>query len=93
MAGSLFNRMMAAEARRQQEERPAPIVPVRRVPEPKVKVSAPVEGDRKRGRPKSDHTKVQITLRLDPEILDHYRAKGPGWQARLNEDLRKLNGL
>ncbi len=46
-----------------------------------------------RGRPKAEVTKVSTTLRLDPDILAAYRASGPGWQGRINADLRKALGL
>ena len=45
-----------------------------------------------RGRPKIDHPKVAVSLRLDPDVLDHFRATGQGWQARINEALRKSIG-
>jgi uncharacterized protein (DUF4415 family) len=45
-------------------------------------------GKRKVGRPKGSGTKELVTLRLDREILDHFRAGGPGWQTRLNDALR-----
>lgn len=41
------------------------------------------------GRPKADRTKTMVSLRLDPEVLDHYRATGPGWQSRINAVLLK----
>jgi uncharacterized protein (DUF4415 family) len=47
----------------------------------------------RRGRPKSDSPKEAVSLRLDPDVLEHYRAKGPGWQSRINEDLRKAAKL
>ena len=43
----------------------------------------------KPGRPKSPAPKRQVTLRLDPDVLDRFRATGPGWQTRINEALRK----
>lgn len=46
-----------------------------------------------RGRPKSDSPKVQVTLRLDREVIERFRAEGPGWQTRINETLRKAAGL
>jgi uncharacterized protein (DUF4415 family) len=47
-----------------------------------------------RGRPPSrERTKRQVTLRLDPDVLDRFRAGGPGWQGRINEALRKAVGL
>jgi uncharacterized protein (DUF4415 family) len=30
-----------------------------------------------------------VTLRLDRDVLEHFRASGPGWQRRLNDVLRK----
>lgn len=47
----------------------------------------------KRGRPTVDHPKQQISVRLDPDIIRHYKATGKGWQARMNDDLRKVAGL
>ncbi|HEY5795480.1 MAG TPA: BrnA antitoxin family protein [Bosea sp. (in: a-proteobacteria)] len=44
---------------------------------------------RGRGRPKVARPKQQITLRLDADIIERFRATGPGWQARINEALRK----
>lgn len=46
-----------------------------------------------RGRPKAPVTKVSTTLRLDPEVIAHFKAEGPGWQSRINEALRKAAGL
>ena len=46
-----------------------------------------------RGRPISATPKVQTTLRLDPDVLDHFKADGPGWQGRINAALRKAVGL
>lgn len=43
---------------------------------------------RKPGRPKQGTTKAQITLRLDPDIIDYFRATGSGWQSRINQCLR-----
>jgi uncharacterized protein (DUF4415 family) len=34
-----------------------------------------------------------VNLRLDPDVLAHFRATGPGWQSRINEALRKAAGL
>jgi len=47
----------------------------------------------KRGRPKLENPKRQVTLRLDGEVLDRFRASGAGWQVRINEALRKAVGL
>jgi uncharacterized protein (DUF4415 family) len=47
----------------------------------------------RRGRPKSATPKKATNLRLDPDVLDHYRATGAGWQSRINQALRKAAGL
>jgi uncharacterized protein (DUF4415 family) len=43
---------------------------------------------RKMGRPKSAAPKAQVTLRLDPDVLESFRAGGAGWQSRINATLR-----
>jgi uncharacterized protein (DUF4415 family) len=44
----------------------------------------------KRGRPPiGSGPKVQQSLRLSPEVLEHFRATGPGWQARIDEVLKR----
>lgn len=43
---------------------------------------------RRRG-PQQAPTKKPVTLRLDPDVLDKFRATGPGWQGRMNEALRR----
>ena len=47
---------------------------------------------RSRG-PQRRPTKRLISLRLDPDVIEHFRARGPGWQARINATLRKAVGL
>lgn len=32
--------------------------------------------------------KRQVTLRLDPDVLEHFRRQGRGWQSRINAVLR-----
>lgn len=41
------------------------------------------------GRPRLERTKPKVTLRLDVEVLEHFRAGGPGWQTRINDALRR----
>lgn len=43
---------------------------------------------RKRGRPAGTSTKVQIALRVDRDVIEAFRASGPGWQTRMNDVLR-----
>lgn len=48
----------------------------------------------RRGRgPNKAPTKKLVSLRLSPDVLDHYRSKGPGWQTRIDEALRKAAKL
>jgi len=50
------------------------------------------EGDKliRRGRPPlGDRPKEAVKLRLTPEVLEHFRAGGTGWQTRINETLEK----
>lgn len=46
------------------------------------------------GRPKGSTTsnKSLVSLRLDNDVLEKFRAMGPGWQSRINEALRKAAG-
>lgn len=43
--------------------------------------------------PQKAPRKVAVSLRLSPDVVAHYRATGPGWQARMDEALRKAAGL
>jgi uncharacterized protein (DUF4415 family) len=45
------------------------------------------------GRPKSASTNRSVHLRLSPDVLDHFRSTGPGWQTRIDEALRKAARL
>ena len=39
--------------------------------------------------PQKAPTKQQISLRLDRDIVEHFRKRGAGWQRRINDTLRK----
>ncbi|PTE20705.1 hypothetical protein C5F48_16165 [Cereibacter changlensis JA139] len=45
------------------------------------------------GRPPSDNAKVAVSLRLDQDVIEKFRATGPGWQSRVNRALREAAGL
>jgi len=42
-----------------------------------------------RGRPKAETTKERITIRLSADVLDRFRAGGPGWQTRIDAALKE----
>jgi uncharacterized protein (DUF4415 family) len=42
----------------------------------------------KRG-PQKAPTKVATSIRLDPDVIEGFKATGGGWQSRINEALRK----
>jgi uncharacterized protein (DUF4415 family) len=42
-----------------------------------------------RGRPKSAHSKVAISLRVPPDVLARWKSSGAGWQTRMAESLRR----
>ena len=46
-----------------------------------------------RGRPNSAIPKEHVNMRLDPDVLEYFRAGGPGWQSRINAALRKAAKL
>jgi uncharacterized protein (DUF4415 family) len=46
----------------------------------------------RRGRPPLKRPKEAVTLRIDADVLDHFRGRGPGWQTRINAALRKAAG-
>ncbi|WP_323042967.1 BrnA antitoxin family protein [Gemmobacter sp.] len=46
-----------------------------------------------RGRPKAASTKISTTIRLSPEVIEYFKAGGPGWQGRIDDALRKVAGV
>ena len=44
----------------------------------------------RKGRgPNRAPTKKLVSLRLSPEVIEHFRSQGPGWQSRIDATLRK----
>ncbi|MCB1386047.1 MAG: BrnA antitoxin family protein [Nitratireductor sp.] len=37
--------------------------------------------------PQKAPRKVPVSIRLDADVVEHYKATGPGWQARINQAL------
>src|SRR5688572_19550695 len=60
---------------------------------PPIETGTLQEALNRRGRKPSDNPKQLISLRLDPEVIEFFRATGDGWQTRINAELRKIAGL
>ncbi len=47
---------------------------------------------RRRGErgPQKAPTKTLVSIRLSPEVLEHFRAGGEGWQTRIDDALRDV---
>jgi uncharacterized protein (DUF4415 family) len=58
----------------------------RRLPDAVMKS---IERRRPRG-PQKAPTKQLVSVRLDREVIEHFKAQGPGWQTRMNDALRTL---
>lgn len=42
----------------------------------------------KRGRPPLERPKKAVSIRLDQDVIDKFKATGAGWQSRINEALK-----
>ena len=42
----------------------------------------------RRGRPLGSGSKTQVTLRLDVEVVEKFKASGDGWKNRINDALK-----
>ena len=60
-----------------------PLQPVKEVFPELVEASKRVRGKQKAP------TKVKVPIRLDADVVEHYRATGGGWHVRINDALRK----
>ena len=43
-----------------------------------------------RGRPRAEKTKEHINIRLSPDVVQHFRSSGDGWQSRIDAALRQF---
>lgn len=39
--------------------------------------------------PQKQPTKISVTLRYSPEVVEYFKATGEGWQARMDEALKE----
>lgn len=44
---------------------------------------------KRRGRPPLNEPKKAVSIRLEPRIIDHFKAAGRGWQTRVNDVLAR----
>lgn len=42
-----------------------------------------------RGRPKSEHTKLLVSVRYSQEVVEYFKSTGEGWQSRMDGVLRQ----
>ena len=42
--------------------------------------------------PQKQPKKIPVSIRLSTEVVEHFRATGPGWQSRIDEALKKAMG-
>ncbi len=43
-----------------------------------------------RGRPRAEHPKERINIRLSHEVVDYFKTAGDGWQTRIDSALRQF---
>ncbi|KAF3999423.1 BrnA antitoxin family protein [Glaciimonas immobilis] len=43
-----------------------------------------------RGRPRAEHPKERINIRLSHEVVEHFKSEGQGWQTRIDSALRQF---
>ncbi|TIU67061.1 MAG: hypothetical protein E5W25_16405 [Mesorhizobium sp.] len=55
---------------------------------PKAEPQRPAKAQ-KGEKPLFKAVKVRITTRVDADVLDAFKATGPGWQSRMNDVLRE----
>ncbi len=55
----------------------------------RMKAAREARAERRGRGPQKAPTKISVTIRLDQDIVDAYKASGRGWQGRLNDDLRR----
>jgi uncharacterized protein (DUF4415 family) len=44
---------------------------------------------RSRGRPAIEKPRQQISIRLDPDVIEKFKATGPKWQSKINDVLKR----
>ena len=86
---ALFHQLRRAD---EKSEKRAPVKDTAKL-EKAVKILVLAETKKGKGRKADDKAKKLLTLRLDPDVIEHFKSTGKGWQTRLNEALRKAADL
>lgn len=71
----------------------APATPKTIYQAPRVESAKAAKRKNRAGRKPADVKKVAVSLRVDPEVIEWFKAAGPKWQSRMNDALRKSAGL
>jgi uncharacterized protein (DUF4415 family) len=94
MRGRLLPMPQARKRRRRDAENPEWTAEDFARARPAAEVIPDIVAVARRGRgPQKRPTKRLVSIRLDPDLIEHFRARGRGWQARINNTLRKAVGL
>ncbi len=48
---------------------------------------------KRRGRPSAEDNKEAVSIRLDRDVIEAFKADGAGWQSRMNDALRQAARL
>ncbi|MBF0168462.1 MAG: BrnA antitoxin family protein [Alphaproteobacteria bacterium] len=58
-------------------------------------IATAMAAKRRRGQrgPQKTPTKQSVNIRLSQEVLEHFKATGPGWQTRIDNALKKAAGV
>ena len=54
-----------------------------------LKAMVPMHALKAKGRPKSQHKKLLVSVRYSPEVVSFFKATGEGWQSRMDGVLRE----
>jgi len=54
-----------------------------------LEAMVPMHALKARGRPKSQHKKLLVSVRYSPEVVSFFKATGEGWQSRMDNVLRE----
>lgn len=58
-------------------------------PAPEVFAELGIPVPKPMGRPKAETVKRSVTIRMDEDVVDYFKAGGPGWQTRMHELLAR----